>query len=123
MTENQYRIADRVLLLLKEHGGRVNMDGLRSQLSRDFPDKNSYLDRELVFDRLEEHGLVKRQGVVLFTTWEGEKVMRVGMMNYEKGLGIIEWWKNNPLGVIVTSLIGAAGGSVVTYLLNKGIPW
>lgn len=122
MTENQYKIADRVLTLLKEHGGRVNMDGLRSWLNREFSDRESYLDRELVLKRMEEHRLVGREGIVLFSTWKGEKAMRIGMEKYEHGLGIIEWWKNNPWAAIITTLIGAAGGSTVTYLLSKGIP-
>lgn len=118
MTENQYKIADRVLALLKEHGGRVNMDGLRSRLNREFSDRESYLDRELVLKRMEEQGLVGREGIVLFSTWKGEKAIHIGMEKYEQGLGIIEWWKDHPVAAIISSVLSGTITFLVTMLLS-----
>ena len=50
MTEKQTKIADRLLGILVEHDGRVNKDGARSILLKEFAERMDRIDINFVFD-------------------------------------------------------------------------
>lgn len=120
MTEKQTKIADRLLGILVEHDGRVNKDGARSILLKEFAERMDRIDINFVFDTLiNDYNLVAPLGEDwLRLTPEGQKMARRGVKNYQRKLSIKEWWKESKTAAILISLVSTLIGSVITVLIT-----
>lgn len=120
MTEKQIKIADRLLGILVEHDGRVNKDGARSILLKEFTERMDRIDINFVFDTLiNDYNLVALLGEDwLRLTPEGQKMARRGMKNYQRKLSIKEWWKESKTAAILIFLVSTLIGSVITVLIT-----
>lgn len=116
MTEKQIKIADRLLGILVEHDGRVNKDGARSLLLKEFAERMDRIDINFVFDTLiDDYKLVALLGEGwLRLTPEGQKMARWGMKNYQRKLSIKEQFK------VAGKVIGTVSSvvAIVSFLLG-----
>ena len=93
---------------------------LKYHVRKQFHAREDLIDIELVLEKLiSDYKLVVSLGdAYIRLTILGEQAAKRGFANYRKNLGIKDWWQENPVAAIITSIISAILSSLVTYLLT-----
>lgn len=95
MNDKQIKIADRLLHILYEHGGRANKTGVRELLNKEFKERTDTIDITYVFELLEnDYELIAPMGEAwIRLTPEGQTMVKRGMKRYRQKLSLKEQFK------------------------------